>query len=392
MKPVFLVTCYNQKNYGSVLQAFATQEFLNANSVPNQTVNTSGISNIIKKRKMAYFKRNVFSRDVLLDKAPYLWLNIHKKLNSKLRSNIQARDKLFDEFAMSKFHLTESFSNFDELACASAKRAEAVLVGSDQLWLPTNIEADYTTLNFVPEEITKISFATSFGIAELPKIQAEKAAKFLKRFNYLSVREQSGYILIEKLIHKSPTLVCDPVLLITAQQWRNYITKNSPPEHKYIFCYLLGKERSHYRWAKELAEYTGLKIIAFTNLDTYIKLADEIVDVPYYNASPFELISLIANAEHVCTDSFHATVFSLMFHKQVYTFKRFTKKTAMSTNGRLESLYKLFENDKPFINADTPIESAIESTPNHCAVDKAFSKLREISVNFLSEALNVKLH
>ena len=392
MKPVFLATCYFQQNYGSVLQALATQEFLDINSVPNQTINISGIFDVINKRKMAYFKRNIFNKDVVFDKLSYVRLVVNEKLNRKLGFNIQKRKRLFKEFSQSKFRLTDAFLSFSELSRACGTNAEAVLVGSDQLWLPTNIEADYYTLNFVPENIKRISYSTSFGVSSLPKEQAYKAAEFLNKIDYLSVREQSGITLIKDIIGKTPELVCDPVILLTAQQWHNLISEKPTPKEKYIFCYFLGKESHHYLWVKNLSKITGLKIIGITNLDTYIKKADKTVDLAKYDVDPFEFVNLIKNADFICTDSFHATVFSLLFHKKVFTFRRFIKKSAMSTNGRLESLYKFLGKSQPFTSANTPISEALKETLDYTAVDKVLLSLRSNSIKFLSEALNVELY
>ena len=247
MKTIFLATCYFQPNYGSILQAFATQEFLDINNVQNQTINISGLADIIKQRKMAYFRRNLFNKDVILDKLTTVRLLAHKKFNHTLSKNICKRTYLFNEFSNSKFHLTESYQSFDSLNRAAAESASAVIVGSDQLWLPTNIEADYYTLNFVPDSIKKISYATSFGVSTLPKAQAEKAIKFLNRIDHLSVREQTGRLRVEKLIGKKPELVCDPVILLTAKQWCSLLTNKKDITEKYIFCYLLGNDSNHYR-------------------------------------------------------------------------------------------------------------------------------------------------
>ena len=392
MKPIYLATCYFQPNYGSILQAFATQEFFDSNNIPNMTINISGISDIIKRRKISYFRRNIFNKDIVIDKLSFIKLVLNMKLNRSLGDHIQKRNLLFNEFSQTKFHLTRIFTTFPELSETCERNTDAVIVGSDQLWLPTNIEADYYTLNFVPDNIKKISYSTSFGVSSLPSLHRKKATCFLNRFDYLSVREQSGQSLVEKFIGKTPVLVCDPVILLTVEQWLELIKDKSKPNDKYIFCYLLGKEKKHYQWAKALSNTTGLKIIGLTNLDTYLKVADELVDIPMYDATPFDFVNLIKNAEYVCTDSFHATVFSLMFHQRVFTFRRFVDNNLMSTNGRLESLYRLLGKEDAFISLNKPIQEALKSTINYTLVDKIFEDLRNSSIQYLAEALDVELH
>lgn len=95
----------------------------------------------------------------------------------------------------------------------------AVLVGSNQLWLPGNIAADYYTLNFVPTTVNSIAYTTSFGQSSLPKDSARKASIFLKKIKHIGVREESGQKLVKELAGRDVPVVCDPTLLFTGDEW-----------------------------------------------------------------------------------------------------------------------------------------------------------------------------
>ena len=74
-------------------------------------------------------------------------------------------------------------------------------------------------MNFVPDGIPRIALSTSFGISKLPDRQAHKAAAFLKRIDFCSVREKSGQKIIKDLTGREVPVVCDPTILFTAEEW-----------------------------------------------------------------------------------------------------------------------------------------------------------------------------
>ena len=82
-----------------------------------------------------------------------------------------------------------------------------------------NIFPEYYTLNWVPDNIPKVSYATSFGVAQLDRCYKSKARFFLNRLSAISVRESSGCDLVKELTGKIPYIVCDPVFLLTKNQW-----------------------------------------------------------------------------------------------------------------------------------------------------------------------------
>ena len=78
MKKVAVVSCYFQNNYGSMLQALATQEFLNLQKIPNETINIDGFKKEIHDAKLKYFKSRIFSADVIKDKLGFVRLTAAK--------------------------------------------------------------------------------------------------------------------------------------------------------------------------------------------------------------------------------------------------------------------------------------------------------------------------
>ena len=329
---IALVTCYFQPNYGSQLQAFATQKFFDGIHVPNETIMIDGLKGEINKAKYKYFLSKIFDANTIKDKWATVKKVIAKKSNHTYASHLMERYNMFDTFAQHEFHLSKRYGSFTELGKA-ANDYRMFVVGSDQLWLPSNIAANYYTLNFVPREVPKMALATSFGISQLPSAQAKLAKEFLPRIDYCSVREISGQKLIKNLIGKDVPMVCDPTILFTAEEWGEGISKERFIKEKYLLCYFLGNNPIQREFVKKVKALTGYKIVQLQHCDEFIASDENFPDEAPYNVGPKEFIRLIRDAEYVFTDSFHCTVFSMLHAKKFFTFRRYNNDSIVSTNG-----------------------------------------------------------
>lgn len=174
----------------------------------------------INRAKYRYFLSHCMDIHTIKDKMGTVRKWFAQKTNKEYASKLQSRDNLFSRFAQEKFRLSQRFNSKSELG-KNAEKYSAFIVGSDQLWLPSNITADYYTLNFVPDGvgIRKVAYATSFGVSKLPAKQAQMAREFLPRFDSIMVREESGKKLVKQLINRDVPIVCDPTLLFRAEEW-----------------------------------------------------------------------------------------------------------------------------------------------------------------------------
>lgn len=386
MKKIAIVSCYFQHNYGSMLQAYATQEILNILNFENETICINGFKEEIQRAKITYFKSRIFSKDVVHDKLGFIRLKIASMLDKSLANSIMVRNKHFDNFFTSNFALSREYTSLEELGRHSLDYS-AFIVGSDQLWLPSNISANYYTLSYVQDGVRKISYATSFGVSTLPKTQEEIAKKFLPRIEYLSVREKSGQQLIKKLTGLNAELVCDPTLLLEKKEWDKLIPNEPIIKRPYIFCYFLGNNRLSRECAKKLSRKTGLKIVALQQLDMYIKTDKQFADIAPYDIDPAGFVNLIRNASFVLTDSFHGTVFSIINHKRFFSFRRFVQKTTMSTNSRIDSLLNVLGLDQRIINTESDFKVQLRENIDFSLVDITLENFRKKSMSFLLNAL-----
>lgn len=398
MKKIALVTCYFQHNYGSQLQALATQMACEKLGWEHETIRIDGLRKEINRAKYRYFLSRIFDIHTIQDKMALVRKKVAAKLNPEYGANLRKRDELFSRFAETRFKLSARYESKAALG-AAAHQYGAFIVGSDQLWLPSNISADYYTLNFVPDDVCKVAYATSFGVSKLPAKQARMAQQFLPRLNSVMVRETSGQKLVKQLTGMEVPVVLDPTLLLTAEEWdekieiKNYKLKiknyEFPAYGDYILCYFLGNNPEQRAFAKRLAAATGCKIVQLPHLDEFVKSDEGFADYPAYEVDPLGFVALIKGARYVLTDSFHCTVFSTLYRKTFFSFRRYNNDSAVSTNSRLYSLLESFGLRERLLTGREEIGQVLEQlgTPDFEPVHQRIAEMRKTSYELLQQAV-----
>ena len=388
MKKTAIVSCYFQHNYGSMLQAYATQMALDKLDYENETIDIAGFNHEIKKANILYFAKASLTSDILISKLGMAKNVLIKKFSKNDYARLsKVRSDRFDAFGKKYFRLSSRYSSKEELGKKCDENYSSVLVGSDQLWLPGNIAADYYTLNFVPTTVNSIAYATSFGQSSLPKDSAKKATIFLKKIKHIGVREESGQKLVKKLAGRNVPVVCDPTLLFTGDEWMKIQKKEPIIKGKYILCYFLGNNPPHREFAEKLKKETGCKIVALTHLDEFVKSDEGYADETPYNIDPADFLNLIRNAEYVCTDSFHCSVFSILYKKEFYTFRRYNRNTRQSTNSRLDTLFKITGIEGRLLAGDEKIVDCLNIKTDFDEAHKKLAGVRQQSYEYLKVAL-----
>ena len=389
MKKVGIVSCYFKDNYGSMLQAYATKKILDKNEIPNETINIK-YNKDFKNGKRKYYLSQITNFKFIKNKLGMVKLKIDKKLNKQLGKNIAIRTQKYKEFRK-EFNLSRYNNTFKDLTNQAKELYSDVIVGSDQLWLPVNVVADYYTLNWVPDEINKISYSTSFGFSSIPNKYVELYRNFLNRINYLSTREESGVQIIKDIVARDAKLVCDPTILLTKDEWHEESSKERKYDEKYILCYFLGNNIEHRKFAERLRKKTGYKIVSLNHADEYVKYSDEFCDYAPFDIGPREWISLIENAEYVCTDSFHGTVFSILFNKMFFDFRRHNNKSKVSTNSRIDSLLDVAGISKErILVGNEDIDKVLTYKIDYNKVNENINKFREDSQKWLFDSISWK--
>lgn len=318
MKRVGVVTFHTALNYGAVMQTYALQTFLNTIDIENVVIDYK--SDFIQKCYLPFFVAD------------------GKVFNALVRGfffgkNIRKRQKGFSEFIKNYLYCSKSYYTSDEIE-NDREEYSFFISGSDQVWSP--ISAGFDPVYFLPfaRDEQKVSYAASIGSTELNEDVKQELFNRLKGFRVLSVREESAKKLLmgadaQREIYVHP----DPTLLIPQEHWLKIATDPVVKED-YLLIFNVEKPIHDIAYAKKLATQKNIKVV-YINDRTVRKASD----ITYIEApSPDEFLSLFANAKAIVTNSFHGTVFSIIFKKEFYVELDNKKQRNIRVEGLLEQL------------------------------------------------------
>ena len=277
---------------------------------------------------------------------------------------------------------------FDKLV-QNASNYDAVMVGSDQLWTPAGLMTKFYNLLFVPDNIRKISLATSFGVTEIPKNQVELTKQYLDRIDFLSVREVSGQKLVKEMTGREAVVAVDPTLLFDGEEWLGFFDYVEQCEEPYIFAYFLGDNNAYRDAVERFAKKKNLKIITCPHLDEFVERDMIFGDDQRFDVSPVDFLNLIRGAKYIVTDSFHGSVFSILNHKSFLTVNRYSDSLRKSKNTRIDSLFSLLGiEDRHYTSESLDIENSMEANIDYAEVDRRLTDLRNRTFDFLKRSLS----
>lgn len=381
MSRVGLCIVYKNWNYGSILQSYATLLELKKLNVEYEIIRYE------RKKDISFYVTSLHRLllpDMRYSKIRSLKRKWGKKINKQFAQNDEIRARVFEQFRKHNFdNFSPILRSYSEL-CKYAERFDSVLVGSDQLWLPSGLDTNFFNLMFVPDNINKIAYAASFGVSEIPESQKSRTIEYLNRIEHISVREYSGQKLIKSLTGREISVIVDPTLVIGKDVWDANIPTERKINEDYIFCYFLGNNSDQREEAIKLSKETGLKIVTLRHMDEFIKMDEEFGDYAPYDVGPAEFVNMIRHASYVCTDSFHGSVFSIINHKKFISFNRYGNNSKNSRNSRLDSLFNQIGIDRRF---KSNIVQEMFQDIDYDKVEVQLQKLRSYAENYLINAL-----
>lgn len=362
---VGVITFHSANNYGAVLQTWALQKVLRNLNTTSGVINYHPdiIDGLYDPMKL---KRGI-SRELL-----------------KLRLNIRNRKSIirynkFQSFLKTKLNLIGDYRTYKELSAAKLN-LDAYIVGSDQVWNPTHIggydPAYY--LEFAKPDSKRISYAASVGTDYIASKYRDDMEKSLKSFTAISVRERSIQATISELAGMPVEHVLDPTLLLDREDY-DEIKVDSKYKEPYILVYSIEKNPQLIEFANKISVSLGLPILQRRPMGGLINQLE-----PFYTSDAGEFLGYIESAKYVITNSFHGTVFSILYEKP------FVSMLHSDTGSRTEDLLKelglsshILYDIKDFINFD------IFKLQNIDEVKETVLELRKKSIGFLKNSLGI---
>lgn len=374
---------YFHENYGGMLQAFATTKLLEALGIDYELIQYKKKRNFVQKVKSL---PRLLNGVLLNDKYEALIKKIGKKKHPEFAENDRIRIKAFERFKEQHFtKISPVFEEYDDL-CAGAKRYQAVITGSDQLWSPAGLPTNYYNLMFVPDGITKISYASSFGVGRIPWYQRKRTSQYLERIDHISMREERGREIVKELTGRDVPTVLDPVFMLDRNEWDRLIPRGEVLEDQYIFAYFLGNNPEHRKVVTEAAKNLNIKIVALHHLDQYVPNDEDFGDVAMYDVGPDKFLDLLRGAAYVCTDSFHGSCFSVIYEKQFVVFNRYAEESKHSKNSRIDTLcYNLGLQERRY-NADSDLDELLNKVIDYKDVYQKFLVMKADTDKYIKNA------
>lgn len=374
MKTIAAITFHHAHNFGSALQTYALQEYVKSlYAEAGEDVEYKIINYYTELQERLYdVYKPINSIQALVKNV--LTLPYAAQLNIKHRK--------FEEFLEKNVCMTRRYRTLKELRNDPPK-ADIYISGSDQIW---NVRAkDFSTayyFDFLGNKEKRISYAASLGPLRIDwnKYDGAMCAQLLDKYSAISVREQGSVDNISELVKREPQIHVDPTLLLTKEQWRKVQSKAIYQDGKYILLYCLETTKEQLAIANAISKKLGLPIVVlrYNNkndmFNHYVKK---------YDAGPEDFLAYIDHASMVLSSSFHGTVFSIIYHKPVYSLG------GMKDN-RISSILKKTSMTDRSIETWSDVERVNLSLPDGDKIDKVLAAERRLSEKYLREALGIE--
>lgn len=352
-----IVTQPLYNNYGGLLQNYALQQVLKRLGHEVKTID--------------FVERTSFTM-YLFSICKQLLISVLKCRRPQIRPYVAIptfRNPIMADFVNNHIDRTKIVHSYTK-KIINGEHFDTVITGSDQVWRPIyNMYIEDMYLKFVPNSIKKIAYAASFGVDtwEYNAEQTETCVKYAKRLDAISVREATGVELCRTHLGVNAEHVLDPTILGGAEAYKPLL-KEKTEEQDYLFAYILDITPEKQAYLESMAKSKGLNLI--------IRGADKNATL-----SVEDWLSMIANSSMVITDSFHGTVFSILFHKEFYSIVN------VSRGGtRFASLLSPLGLEHRM--GDVSQLQSLELSPvDWKQVDHILDSQRQDSINFLTNAL-----
>jgi len=367
-KKIGIITYHSANNYGAMLQVYALQE-------------------IVKK----YYK-DVHIIDYRNKKVEdnYKILKFHGKnpirLTKQLIQNLKnlprnyRRNKKFVDFKNTYMQLSQNKYKSQIDLKQNAPDYDVYITGSDQVW-STHITGeleDAYTLNFGKDTVKRISYAASIGKSKIEEKYQKQYQTKLAKMDCISVREEIAKEELQKFMQKDMEVVLDPTLLMDTKEWDKIADQSQEKiEEEYILVYELLQDNTIKKIVEMLKEKTNLKVVSLKSCS----ISKEDIYKDEYITGPIEFVSLIKHAKYVVTNSFHGTVFSLLYEKEFFAIP------PQKTGARIISLLEKLKLRKRIVTESEIEQLHLEEKIDYKKVKEILEKERQQSIKFLVKSI-----
>ena len=366
MKKTATVTWIKFHNFGTFLQAYALQQVILQQGYMNDILDDSFIYVQDYQKNFSLWRRWLHRLKRVLCHVLYWRFRKCQRISDALYASFQKDELLVNSDICPLRKLNERYDIF--------------ICGSDQIWFPSDdIFSPYYYLDFVDKK--KIAYAPSLGVTNYPKNFVPKVKPLLERFDFISVREKQGERLLLEFLDKEIETVLDPTLLLSPVDWKKLIEGMPSIKGDYMLCYFLTPNTWYLNFVRDFAKQKKLPIRIFCTHPSYIFWQGCTV------AGPKEFLNYLFHSSYFFTDSFHGSIFSILFEKRFCTFKRFEDSSEREQNSRITNLFSLLGLQDYFVSQNELEKVKQLPLIDYSQVMQHLNILRAQSLEYLIHAL-----
>lgn len=371
---VGLITYHAAYNFGSVLQAYATQEIVKR---------ISGNCEIINYRTNE--QKRVY--DI------FVWNKGRRVLKSLIKNLLvlphifskKERAKGYERTIEKLFNLSPECNEPDDVY-AMWDKYDIIISGSDQIWNKHSNELHDVSWDYMMPYLLKdfcgkkVSYASSFPC--MNKAEIGKIVSYINRFSYISVRERYLVEVLSTVCSVPVSNVLDPTLLFDKGEWIDKLGLKVDNSEKYVLYYALNKWNDLHKSIKEVVRYAKMRNINVKMISPLFPVISRPGLEVLQCVTPIGFLNLILNADTVITDSYHGTIFSINFEKEMYSINGANESDIRKT----DILSRVGLQDR-IIKSASDMCGKMFTKIDYKIVRKKLEAQRKTSVEYLEKAL-----
>lgn len=372
-------------NYGGLLQAYALQQILKGMGHDVVTDRLGVVRKLPLWNRALRFLYHAVQFCILKNYRyyPYRYLFVSFDKESKAKRSISINT---DRFVNTHIDTIDLLTRSNESVIDAVRQFDAIVVGSDQVWRATMSDIPTYFLSFTKAiNVKRIAYAASFGtddLNEYSKMDMKIASESIKLFDAVSVREKSGVHLCRDYFKMDAVHVLDPTMLLSKDDYLKLIEEEDKPcSENILLTYVLDRTQEKNDIIQRVGEALHLTSCENGAVKYFSNVVESNVSECIY-PSVSRWVAGFRDAQFVVTDSFHGTVFSIIFNKPFVAILN-----SKRGSSRFISLLSVLGLENRLISTTNDLLEEHLKPIDYTEVNKILNDWRYLSISFMERHL-----
>lgn len=382
---ILILTQPLHTNYGGLLQAYALQQILKGMGHDVVTDRLGVVRKLPLWNRALRFLYHAVQFCILKNYRyyPYRYLFVSFDKESKAKRSIAVNT---ERFVNTHIDTIDLLTRSNESVIDAVRQFDAIVVGSDQVWRATMSDIPTYFLSFTKAiNVKRIAYAASFGtddLNEYSKMDMKIASESIKLFDAVSVREKSGVHLCRDYFKMDAVHVLDPTMLLSKDDYLKLIEEEDKPcSENILLTYVLDRTQEKNDIIQRVGEALHLTSCENGAVKYFSNVVESNVSECIY-PSVSRWVAGFRDAQFVVTDSFHGTVFSIIFNKPFVAILN-----SKRGSSRFISLLSVLGLENRLISTTNDLLEEHLKPIDYTEVNKILNDWRYLSISFMERHL-----